>query len=72
MIGDGSNTYSREPERHLLTVAKIPEPLAAACDNAALSFSTGGSAAWFAQSTEYYYDNDAAHSGAIADGQPGY
>jgi hypothetical protein len=56
-------------EDPLLTATKALDILAGACDNAALSFTTGGSAAWFARSTEYYYDNDAAQSGAIADGQ---
>jgi len=44
------------------------DPPAAACD-CELTFTTGGDAEWFAQSTEYYVDNDAAQSGAISGGQ---
>ncbi|NLZ07254.1 MAG: hypothetical protein GXY19_18965, partial [Phycisphaerae bacterium] len=46
----------------------VPTALAAACD-CELSFTTGGDAEWFAQSAEYYADNDAAQSGTIGSGQ---
>ncbi|HQA91328.1 MAG TPA: RHS repeat-associated core domain-containing protein [Sedimentisphaerales bacterium] len=46
----------------------VPTALAAACD-CELSFTTGGDAEWFAQSVEYYADNDAAQSRTIGSGQ---
>jgi len=42
-----------------------PEPLSEAMDTA-LSFTTGGSADWFSQSTTSHYDGDAAQSGDIS------
>ena len=36
-----------------------------ALDNFELDWSTDGSAAWFGQENTFYYDNDAAQSGAI-------
>ena len=46
----------------------LPSPLSEALDTA-LSFTTGGSAAWFGQTTMSYYGPDAAQSGAISHGQ---
>jgi hypothetical protein len=40
-----------------------------ALDNHSLTFSTGGSAAWFPQTATYTYDYAAAQSGAISHGQ---
>ena len=34
-----------------------------------LSFTTGGSANWFRQTTVYYHDGDAAQSGYVSDDQ---
>ena len=45
-----------------------PDPLSEAMDTA-LSFTTGGSADWFSQSTTSHYDGDAAQSGDILDDQ---
>lgn len=39
--------------------------LGEAIDNTVLSWSTGGSASWFGQCSERYWDNDAAQSGVI-------
>jgi len=62
------NTYTYDPENRLVTVEEAEEPLAAACD-IALPFTTSSMGAWFAQTQEYNYDNDAAQSGDIADSQ---
>jgi len=43
--------------------------LGEAVDNAALTWSTGGNAEWFGQTTTYYYGGDAARSGVIRDNQ---
>jgi len=43
-----------------------------AVDNTSLSWSTGGNANWFFQSSVYYYGGDAAQSGDIADSQSSY
>lgn len=40
-----------------------------ALDNSSLTFSTGGSATWFGQTSVYSYGGDAAQSGDISDGQ---
>ena len=45
-----------------------PDPLSEALDTA-LSFTTGGSANWFGQTTTSYYDGDAAQSGDISHNQ---
>jgi len=46
----------------------LPGPLSEALDTA-LSFTTGGSADWFGQTTTSYYGLEAAQSGAISHGQ---
>ncbi len=38
-------------------------------DNTALSCKTGGIAKWFGEASTYYYDEDAAQSGAISNDQ---
>ncbi|WP_096206911.1 hypothetical protein [Candidatus Methanoperedens nitratireducens] len=38
-------------------------------DNTALQWTTGGNAAWFGQTSVYYYGNDSAQSGNIGDNQ---
>ncbi len=45
-----------------------PDSLSGALDTS-LSLTTGGSAAWFSQSTIFRYDEDAAQSGGISDNQ---
>jgi RHS repeat-associated protein len=67
MTYDGANTYAYDPENRLVTVTRCADPLAAACDNEDLAFTTGGDAEWFAQTTEYNYGGDAAQSGDIGD-----
>jgi hypothetical protein len=70
MTYDGANSYGYDPENRLVTVTKqAGAPLAVACDNEDLVFTTGGDASWFAQTAVYYYDNDAAQSGPIGDNQ---
>ncbi len=44
-------------------------PIGEAVDNTALTWTTGGSALWFGQTTTSYYGGDSAQSGDIADGQ---
>lgn len=63
MTFDGMYEYTYDAENRLIRVRNI-DPLAAACE-VALPVTTGGSAEWFAQTTQCYYDNDAAQSGAI-------
>ncbi len=46
--------------------------LAEALDNTALTFTTGGSAAWFGQTADSFYGGDAAQSGTIGDNQESY
>ena len=46
----------------------LPDSLSGALDTS-LSFTTGGSAGWFSQSTTFRYDEDAAQSGGIWDNQ---
>ncbi len=46
--------------------------LCGAVDNCNLTWTTGGSANWFEETDTYYYDNDAAQSGAVAYGQSSY
>jgi len=69
LTGDGANTYGYDAENRLLTATKVPEPLAAACDNTDLAFTTGGSANWFSQTSQSYYGGDAAQSGGIGHSQ---
>jgi hypothetical protein len=42
MTYDGANTYAYDPENRLVTVTRCADPLAAACDNEELAFTTGG------------------------------
>ncbi|MFC1567188.1 SBBP repeat-containing protein, partial [bacterium] len=46
--------------------------LSLAVDDGAFTWVTGGNADWFGEVDEYYYDNDAAQSGAISDNQSSY
>jgi len=55
-------------KRALEPVPYIPDPFPQALDTS-LSFTTGGSADWFAQTTTSYYDGDAAQSGDISHSQ---
>jgi len=67
MTFDGTCQYVYDAENRLIQVlggAGGSDPLASACDTT-MTFTTGGDAEWFAQTTEYYYDSDAAQSGAI-------
>jgi uncharacterized protein RhaS with RHS repeats len=45
MTYDGANTYAYDPENRLVTATRCADPLAAACDNADLTFTTGGDGA---------------------------
>jgi len=53
-----------KPTQPLKTVS-----LAEAVDNTELTWITGGDADWFGQTSTYYYDSDAAQSGAVSDNQ---
>ena len=57
-------------------VCKISAPglgtLCGAVDNCDLTWTTGGSAAWFEQTETAFYDDDAAQSGAIGNSQSTY
>jgi YD repeat-containing protein len=71
MTYDGNNIYSYDPENRLTTVKKRPQgpgALSLATDTD-LVFTTGGSANWFSQTTEHYFEGDAAQSGALANSQ---
>lgn len=46
--------------------------LCGAVDNCDLTWTTGGNADWFEQTTTAYYDDDALQSGAVTDGQSTY
>jgi len=46
--------------------------LCGAVDNCNLTWTTGGNANWFEQTATYYYDGDAAQSGAIGDSESTY
>ena len=52
-----------------LVIETPPDPIAEAVDCPDLIFTLSGNANWFAQTGVYYYDNDAAQSGAIGDNQ---
>jgi RHS repeat-associated protein len=65
--GDGM-MYAYDPENRLTTVNKIDGPLSPGCD-IALSFTSGGDAAWVLDTNEYSYDHDSARSGEIGDDQ---
>ena len=65
--GDGM-MYAYDPENRLTTVNKIDGPLSPGCD-IALSFTSGGDAAWVLDTNEYSYDHDSARSGDIGDDQ---
>jgi hypothetical protein len=43
--------------------------LGQAVDNPTLTWTTGGNAEWFSQTTTHYYDSDAARSGDVTDNQ---
>jgi hypothetical protein len=50
MTYDGVNSYGYDAQNRLVTVTKeAGAPLAVACDNEDLVFTTGGDASWFAQ-----------------------
>jgi hypothetical protein len=49
--------------------AGLPSDALSKAMDTTLSFTTGGSADWFNQSKMFYYDEDAAQSGAISDDQ---
>jgi RHS repeat-associated protein len=68
MTYDGTNSYYYDAENRLIRVVKMPDPLSAACDTTMI-FTTGGDAEWFSETSEYYYDTDAAQSGDIGDSQ---
>ncbi len=53
----------------LSTIEAQTVTLGEAVDNTTLTWTTGGSADWFGQTSVYYYDGDAAQSGAPASGQ---
>ena len=46
-------------------ISSLPSPVLSEALDTALSFTTGGSADWFCQTTNSYYDGDAAQSGDI-------
>jgi hypothetical protein len=66
----GSNMYAYDGENRLLTVTKTADALSAACDTS-LTLTTGGTGAWFAQSSEHCEDsdNDGVQSPDIDDSQ---
>jgi RHS repeat-associated protein len=71
MTYDEQFLYSYDPENRLVQVKKSgqgPQALSNATDTT-LVFTTGGSAPWFGETGYAYYDNDAAQSGDIGDGQ---
>lgn len=53
----------------LNVVIRAVNTLGAAVDAPALTWETGGDAAWFGQGTDFRFDNDAAQSGAVGDSQ---
>ena len=71
MTYDGHNRYRYDGENRLIEVKKGPQepgPLAQACDTD-LELTTGGDGEWFSQTTEYFFEGDAAQSGAIDQGE---
>ncbi|MEW6556274.1 MAG: T9SS type A sorting domain-containing protein, partial [Elusimicrobiota bacterium] len=56
----------------IITPLPIFASLGDAVDNTSLSWTTGGNANWFGQSSEYYYGGDASESGDISDSQSSY
>ena len=64
---DDSGVYG-ESDEFQITFFSICD----AVDNCDLTWSTGGSADWFAQTDTSYYDGDAAQSGTISDYQLSY
>ena len=63
--------YEYDPENRLVEVRKSgqgPAALSNATDTTLL-FTTGGAAPWFGETGYAYYDNDAAQSGDLGDGQ---
>ncbi|MGB5925597.1 MAG: hypothetical protein WBH01_05830 [Dehalococcoidia bacterium] len=61
--------YPCHPERSPILHYPEPEWLGDAVDNVALTWSTGGSAKWIAQTCRSYYDGDAVQSGYITHNQ---
>jgi len=59
--------YGGTPQASM-SLSIVADPLSEALDTA-LSFTTGGRADWFSQTTTFYYDGDAAQSGDILDDQ---
>ena len=59
--------YGGTPQASM-SLSTVADPLSEALDTA-LSFTTGGSADWFGQTTTFYNDGDAAQSGDISDDQ---
>ncbi|RZN42922.1 MAG: hypothetical protein EFT35_01460, partial [Methanophagales archaeon ANME-1-THS] len=57
------------PARNGTFITSSPDSLGEAVDNTALSWTTGGAANWFAETTTYYYGGDAAQSGVISHNQ---
>jgi hypothetical protein len=68
----GTCAFSMTQDRVVTATFKLTEgsnPLGDAVDNTVLTWTTGGGAAWFAQSGVWYSGGSAARSGAIADDQ---
>ncbi|MEW6557182.1 MAG: carboxypeptidase regulatory-like domain-containing protein [Elusimicrobiota bacterium] len=68
----GTPTSSVDAPDVTIPGADVSVNLGEALDNTALTWTTGGSANWFGQSTTYYYDNDAVESGKITHNQTTY
>jgi len=66
---DASNSYGTSDWSDDWYFATAAEALGEAVDNTALAWTTGGDANWFGQTSIYYYDEDAAQSGAITHSQ---
>jgi len=64
---DDSSVYGESDEFQITFFS-----ICAAVDNCDFTWSTGGSADWFAQTNTSYYDGDAAQSGEILDNQLSY
>nr|WP_147665148.1 fibronectin type III domain-containing protein [Candidatus Prometheoarchaeum syntrophicum] len=63
------NTEGEGPLCNEVSATPIYDLLGEAVDNYALSFTTGGDADWFSQTTTTYYGGDAVESGNIDDDQ---
>ncbi len=62
-----SSVYGESDEFQITSLS-----ISDAVDNFDLTWSTGGDADWFGQTASYYYDGDAAQSGAVSDSQLSY